>query len=436
MPGVREVPGESGAGGQSRAEAELEGESGAPGQGGGDAMALRGAGAAGLVAGLALRLGVGAGRIVLLRYPPQRGTRRERLRREAEEARQAIAGGRPVRLTHVVELPPTPGGDDSMPEGSRRMSPAVGEVAKRFAPDLSLGRLVRPWTGPRISPEARAESTVGATPADAGHKGLQSRPPPRGSLPKAASQQIGVVLADALAAARLDGANEAPGPEPLDAVTAPPAPRAPSAGPRPRTHIVVAIVAGAAIAAALAVAVFVRRHNESRPAVSRADVQVDANASASVVPGSSVPAPTPTPAQDPSPVKPSPPPSRPAPSSSSGEYARAFAMGETLLKQGRYRAAIAEYRKAVALRPDSVAALIALGDAFLEADQPRNALKPLLTAAQLDPGSARAQLLLGTAFQSLGRPREAVSAYKRYIELEPNGEFAGDVRAIVANLSR
>jgi hypothetical protein len=45
-------------------------------------------------------------------------------------------------------------------------------------------------------------------------------------------------------------------------------------------------------------------------------------------------------------------------------------------------------------------------------------------------------LLLGTAFQSLGRPREAVAAYKRYLELEPNGEFAGDVRAIVANLSR
>lgn len=388
-------------------------------------------------AGLAVRIGVGSGRIVLLRYPPQRGTRRERLRRETEEARQAIAGGRAVRLTHVVELPPTPGGDDAMPEGSRRMSPAVGEVAKRFAPDLPLGRLVRPWTGPRTSPQAGTESTVGPA-GDAGQKGSsQSTTARDGSQPKAASQQIGAVLADALAAARLDGANEAPGSEPLDAVTAPPPPRTPIAAPRPRTHILVAIVVGATVAAALAVAVFVRRQNEARNAVSRAAVQVDPNASASVVPGSSAaPAPTPGPAQNPSPVEPSPAPPRPAASSSSGEYARAFATGETLLKQGRYRGAIAEYRKAVALRPDSVAALIALGDAFLEADQPRNSLKPLLTAAQLDPGSARAQLLLGTAFQSLGRPRDAVAAYKRYLELEPNGEFAGDVRAIVANLSR
>ena len=57
-------------------------------------------------------------------------------------------------------------------------------------------------------------------------------------------------------------------------------------------------------------------------------------------------------------------------------------------------------------------------------------------AADLDPRSGRAQLLLGTAYQSLGHAREAVKAYKRYLELEPRGEFAGDVRAIVANLSR
>jgi Flp pilus assembly protein TadD len=80
--------------------------------------------------------------------------------------------------------------------------------------------------------------------------------------------------------------------------------------------------------------------------------------------------------------------------------------------------------------------LLALGDAFLEGDQLRNAVKPLQQAAQLDAKSARAQLLLGTVFQGLGREKEAIVAYKRYLELEPHGEFAGDVRAIVANLSR
>ena len=110
--------------------------------------------------------------------------------------------------------------------------------------------------------------------------------------------------------------------------------------------------------------------------------------------------------------------------------------GRALLKRGKYRAAVAQFRKAVELRPDSVPALLALGDAFLEGDQLRNAVKPLQQAAQLDANNARAQLLLGTVFQGLGREKEAVAAYKRYLELEPHGEFAGDVRAIVANLSK
>ena len=94
-----------------------------------------------------------AGPIALVRYPPLRGMRRERLRREAEEARQAMTAGRPVRLTHILELPATPGGGDAMPQGARRMSVAVGEAAKRFAPDLPVARVVRPWIAPGASPD-------------------------------------------------------------------------------------------------------------------------------------------------------------------------------------------------------------------------------------------------------------------------------------------
>ncbi|HYZ88678.1 MAG TPA: tetratricopeptide repeat protein, partial [Myxococcales bacterium] len=176
---------------------------------------------------------------------------------------------------------------------------------------------------------------------------------------------------------------------------------------------------------------YVRRHHQTGASATPVAEPTEPNTSTSVVPA----APSAAPAQAATPAEP-PPTARPPPANGAAEYARAFATGESLLKQGRYRAAIGEYRKAVAVRPDSVPALIALGDAFLEADQPRNAIKPLLQAAQLDPGNARAQLLLGTAFQSLNRAQDAVSAYKRYLELDPNGEFANDVRAIVANLSR
>ena len=371
-----------------------------------------------------IRIGVGAGRIVLFRYPPQRGTRRERLRREAEEARQAIAAGRPVRMTHVLELPPTPGGGDATPEDSRRMSAAVGEVAKRFAPDLPIGRLVRPWAG--------APGRAGSDTA-AGESGAPKSAPAssQGARPSNTSQQIGAALADALAASH-ESANEAPGAETLRSSAAAPAPRAASVSARrPRVHVAAAIVAAVAVVASLSAGLYVRRHHQTGASATPVAEPTEPNTSTSVVPA----APSAAPAQAATPAEP-PPTARPPPANGAAEYARAFATGESLLKQGRYRAAIGEYRKAVAVRPDSVPALIALGDAFLEADQPRNAIKPLLQAAQLDPGNARAQLLLGTAFQSLNRAQDAVSAYKRYLELDPNGEFANDVRAIVANLSR
>jgi tetratricopeptide (TPR) repeat protein len=117
-------------------------------------------------------------------------------------------------------------------------------------------------------------------------------------------------------------------------------------------------------------------------------------------------------------------------------YAKALADGEQFFKRGKYRQAIKEFKRAVQLYPEAVPPLLALGDAYLEADEPRNALGPLEKAAHLDARSGRAQLLLGTAYQSLGRKPEAVKAYQQYLELEPSGDFTGDVRTILSNLSR
>ncbi len=127
-------------------------------------------------------------------------------------------------------------------------------------------------------------------------------------------------------------------------------------------------------------------------------------------------------------------PAKPLEATPTDDYARALAEGEALLKRGKYKLAVASLKKAVSLNPESVPALLELGDAFLEADQPKNALKPLEKAARLDPRSGRAQLLLGTAWQSLGKNQDATKAYKRYLELEPTGEYARDVRSILANL--
>jgi len=74
--------------------------------------------------------------------PPLRGMRRERLRREAEQARAKHASAEPVRLHHVVELPPR--GQAEMLGELRRVSPAVGQAAKTFTADAQLARVLGP----------------------------------------------------------------------------------------------------------------------------------------------------------------------------------------------------------------------------------------------------------------------------------------------------
>lgn len=75
----------------------------------------------------------------MVRFPPVRGLRRERLQREAQQARATIRSGAPLRLHHVIELPPR-----SAPEelgDRRRLSAAGGDAARRFAPDATLSRV-------------------------------------------------------------------------------------------------------------------------------------------------------------------------------------------------------------------------------------------------------------------------------------------------------
>ena len=378
-----------------------------------------------------------AGPIALIRYPPLRGTRRERLRRETEEARQGISAGRPVRLTHVLELPATPGGGDAMPQGARRMSVAVGEAAKRFAPDLPVSRVVRPWVAPGARPEAASEeisaaladavasSQAGAAPLDAqprsgAQTGLGNAAVVNpGALRESSSEASGRAVLGVLRPARPSAAADPDG-----SPTGPAAVEARAKVVRLRLAVAGLVLVG------LAATAFLLRRSQRSPAAPPVVVEPQAPP----VPAAAAPAPPEPAVVQEAPATPVATTSMPAPDPN--EYARALASGNAQLKRGKYRAAIAEFRKAVALRPDSVPALLALGDAYLEGDQLRNAVKPLQQAAQLDPKNARAHLLLGTVFQGLTREKEAVVAYRHYLELEPHGEFAGDVRAIVANLSR
>jgi len=97
----------------------------------------------------------------IIRFAPQRGVRRERLRLEAEEARQRIGNGEPLRLTRVVELPPWSGDGSAAIGPLRQISPAVGEAARTFAPEVPISRLRPPGDaslGPALQPRSPAHA--------------------------------------------------------------------------------------------------------------------------------------------------------------------------------------------------------------------------------------------------------------------------------------
>jgi len=273
----------------------------------------------------------------IVNFPPMRGMRRERLRREMEQARARIASGEPVRLHHVVALPAC---SESESLGDlRRISAAAGEAARMFAPDVQLARL-RTVGAPDTPPIAPVVATT---------------PPPELGPSVRALRQRWKWLVGAAAAVTLGWVLR----------------------PQPRTE----------------------RQDSPWLASTAAEASVAAG-----------------------------------PTDSEAGYTDAVARGNDLFRQGKYGAAAAEYRKALAARPQSAPILVALGDAYLESDRPRNAVEPLESAARLDPGSARAQLLLGTAYHSLGRKTDASKAYRRFLELEPSSEFAKDVKVILAHL--
>jgi ribosomal protein L35AE/L33A len=118
----------------------------------------------------------------------------------------------------------------------------------------------------------------------------------------------------------------------------------------------------------------------------------------------------------------------------SDQYRAALAAGEQAYRKGSVRTAIPEFRKALAQEPESSTALVALASALDEVNQTHEAIQLLLKALRLNPKNGRARLTLGTIYQTEGRSGQAVAAYHKYLQQSPHGEFANDVRIILANL--
>jgi CHAT domain-containing protein/tetratricopeptide (TPR) repeat protein len=115
---------------------------------------------------------------------------------------------------------------------------------------------------------------------------------------------------------------------------------------------------------------------------------------------------------------------------------------ELALAQGLVEPAIANLAPALALAPDSVRLRNDAAVAFLERGRRLGApfdllaaLRHALRATALAPDSAAAQFNLGLALEALFLRHQAQRAWERYLELDPAGEWAGEVRLRLRRLA-
>jgi cytochrome c-type biogenesis protein CcmH/NrfG len=100
---------------------------------------------------------------------------------------------------------------------------------------------------------------------------------------------------------------------------------------------------------------------------------------------------------------------------------------------GDFGGAASEYRHSLAARP-TAPAWVGLARALYDSN-PKNAaeaLRALDAAVKLEPRYAQAHLLLGVIHQDEGRKVQARLAYERFLQLQPTGQQASDVRQILA----
>lgn len=110
---------------------------------------------------------------------------------------------------------------------------------------------------------------------------------------------------------------------------------------------------------------------------------------------------------------------------------RLITRANALYKAGNLRGAIAEFKKALDVDGTNDKAHAGLGTAYFDANQIDLARRHLERAIELNPRNGQAYVLLGNVYQAVGNNPKARQAYRTYLELQPTGKFADDVRLIL-----
>lgn len=107
-----------------------------------------------------------------------------------------------------------------------------------------------------------------------------------------------------------------------------------------------------------------------------------------------------------------------------GNYIAHNNLAGALLAEKQYRAAEAEYRKAIAAAPGYAEAHNNLGSALAYQERYKEAAAAFRQAAAIKPGYVNAHFNLGRALWELGRREAAAAAFRKVLELDPDHPYA------------
>src|SRR5262249_20132389 len=122
--------------------------------------------------------------------------------------------------------------------------------------------------------------------------------------------------------------------------------------------------------------------------------------------------------------------SAPVESGPESQFAKHINLAKAANQSSNFKGAVNEYRKALELRPESAEAKAGLGIALVNSDPGESgyveAVKLLQQSVKSHEKNARAWLALGMAYQFTRKDEQAVAAYKKYLQLDPNGQSSAE----------
>ncbi len=94
-------------------------------------------------------------------------------------------------------------------------------------------------------------------------------------------------------------------------------------------------------------------------------------------------------------------------------------LGYAFSKQGKNNEAIANYRRAMQVKPDYAPAFFGLGEVYFNAKQCADAAPVYVSGLRLDPQNALAQYRVGYCYNDIGKFAESIAPLREAIRLKP-----------------